>query len=118
MSTLWMRYAGLALALLWGGWWTFFAFAVGISEGSVGVRQLVVTLAGLSGFVLAWRWEAVGGALLVLEGLFFVFLLATGFLWRDLQNTIFLIFALVLPPLAAGILLLADWWKTRSFGGA
>ena len=58
--------------------------------------------------LLAWRWEAVGGALLAVEGL-----AATGFvLWAlvvgriSASGSVLMSLTLGLPPLAAGILFL------------
>jgi hypothetical protein len=61
--------------------------------------------------LVAWRWEVIGGVLLVLEGL-----LALGSIVRGLvQGTLttssltLMCLTLALPPLAAGILFLACW---------
>jgi len=75
--------------------------------------------------VIAWRWQAVGGGLLVLEGLF-VLLKWVGpvipLMWRDrrlgmdqYQSFMLLVMLIAaLLSLAAGILFLASWWKSRT----
>jgi peptidoglycan/LPS O-acetylase OafA/YrhL len=96
-----LRLAAGVLLAVWAGFWAFFAYAqfppAAIAVG-VGVVLFVVPL-------LAWRWREPGGALLVLEGLGLL-----GFVTRFLGRgdwTAFLVLTLVLPPLAAGMLLLA-----------
>ncbi len=92
----WMRYVARALATLWAGWWTVFSLLSGLGEGY-----------GLGGFfvhpgwifllaaLIAWRWEIVGGALLILEGL--GILAYYPFSWRSEG-----FLTLALPPLVAG----------------
>ena len=123
MMTNWMRPAGFVVALLWGGWWVFFALASGLAEKPGGWQAvwptLIVAVIALGPVALAWRSGALGGALLVLEGLVFLGALVTGFLNpRPVSPLMFLLAALVLPPLLAGVLLLLESGKSGSFGAA
>ena len=106
----WMRYAARALTMLWAGWWTLFGLLAGIGEGldPVGVFMHVVVpgLVFLVAALIAWRWEPVGAALLVLEGL------ATPF-WFWFARTPEGFLLLALPPLLAGGLFIADWLQSR-----
>jgi hypothetical protein len=65
--------------------------------------------------LVAWRWDGIGGALLVLEGL-----VALGFIVRAFvqarftaSNLVLMCLTLGLPPLAAGILFLICWRRSR-----
>lgn len=58
--------------------------------------------------LIAWRWQAVGGMLLLLEGL----IVAVGYPWRfqgrfPLGTYVFMELTMALPPLVAGVLFLA-----------
>lgn len=108
--------AGKVLALLWAGWWTFFAVAVVISEGGNPWNVLRfgwwLTLIPLGIALIALRWEKVGGILLVIAGVAAAVLypvLATA----SIGTIVFMFLAMAAPPLAAGILLLVGSRKAR-----
>jgi hypothetical protein len=65
--------------------------------------------------LVAWRWPGIGGALLVLEGIVALGFIVCAFLWgRFTTSTLTLMcLTLGLPPLAAGILFLLCWQKSR-----
>jgi hypothetical protein len=73
MDSNWSRYVARALALAWGGWWTFFGLASGIGERltplGVLVRALLPGGVFLATVLLIWRWERAGAVLLLLEAL-------------------------------------------------
>ena len=63
----------------------------------------------------AWRWQHVGGALLVLEGLVYAGIMASGLLNPNSPYTaLFLILTLVAPPIVSGLLFLDGWWRGRA----
>ena len=107
-------YAARGLAILWAGFWIWFGFASGLAEGltprGVLVHTAVPGLFFLVFVAVAWRWEAVGGALLVLVSILIA--IAYPMLFRRLPAlTIFLTdLTLALPPLVAGVLFLLHWW--------
>lgn len=70
---------------------------------------LVLLLVGVAGLLLAWRWEAVGGALAVAGGLAVAVLVAFSFADNRLLAT--LVYSS--PFAIAGGLFLADWWHHR-----
>lgn len=108
-ATRWMRYSARAIAIVWAGCWAFFGLASGIGEGmNPGGVFFHTALPGLI-FLLtaagAWRWEALCGSMLVLEGLIalVVFSFArtgAGLVW------------LTFPPLIAGFLFLVCALRT------
>ena len=108
-----LRNAARVLAILWAGFWIWFGLASGIAEkltpGGVLLHTAVPGLFFVLLLVVAWRWEAVGGALLVLIGLLMA--VAYPILFRRLPAlTIFLTdLTLALPPLVAGVLFLLAW---------
>jgi hypothetical protein len=104
-----LRLLAGGLLVVWAAFWSWFSFAqlppIGITLAVSGLL-LVVPL-------LAWRWRRAGGMLLVLEG---VGLLGpVGSFHRRADWTGLLILGLALPPLIAGLLLLAadgSRWKS------
>lgn len=93
------RYLARALALLWALWWTLFGLLAGIGEGYDGFGILrhaaVPGLVFLIAAVSAWRWEIIGGALLILEG---IATLVVFPFTRTLEGFL----TLFLPPLIVG----------------
>jgi len=65
--------------------------------------------------LVAWRWEGIGGALLALEGLAALGFIVRTFLWGRFTASTLLLMCLTLglPPLAAGILFLLCWQRSR-----
>jgi hypothetical protein len=109
----WMRYIARVLALIWACWWTFFGLIAGAGEGygpsGILAHAAVPGLVFLVAAVIAWRWEVIGGILLLLEGLatlivFWFSRTAEGFL------------TLTSPPLVAGLLFLAISLRARMSG--
>jgi hypothetical protein len=101
--------------------WLWFGIGSAYAENAGLLNWLMHILVPAGIFVLstlvAWRWEGVGGALLALEGL-----AALGFILRAFLPTnstasglVLMGLTLGLPPLAAGILFLVCWRKSRSY---
>jgi hypothetical protein len=107
MDATWSRSIARALALAWGGWWTFFGLASGIGERLTPLGVLMHTLLPgglfLATALLVWRWERVGAVLLLLEALLAAAYAGLGHRWLT-----FLLLTLALPPFIAGLLLLAE----------
>lgn len=124
-----MRFAARFLALLWAGWWVFFGLASGFGEEITRLLRSYTLLQNLSdlrvgpvllhaawpGLVfllsvaVAWRWETIGGALLIFEGLLVLVGYPLMTYRRMLPATIlFVLLTMALPPLVAGALLLAS----------
>ena len=135
-----MRHRAPALELIWAGCWTLvlvgllfvaaFAFCIhGLSPseaitsfemevlrsppGGFWVIPALLVLIPWVSAAIPWRWERVGGGVLVVEGVLLVTpvvlaqLLGDGLGVRLLTGT---------PPLAAGCLFLASWWRSRRSG--
>lgn len=107
MATTIVRYAAKALALIWAGFWVFFALACCIGEGS---SMLGIAIHGgpfiffLIGALIALRWDLAGGIVLLVEGL--AIAIAAPILLHG-PNVSLTILMLAGPPLIAGIVLLA-----------
>jgi hypothetical protein len=113
---LWMRWMARGLSLVWAGFWVFFGVASGIGERGKPMEVLIHTavpgLIFLVSALIAWRWEAVGGVLLVVEGLVVAVgypLMARHF---PLSTKIFIELTMATPPLVSGLLLLSAWKKS------
>ena len=99
--------------------WLWFGIGSAYAENAGLFNWLMHVLAPGGIFVLstlaAWRWEGIGGALLVLEGLAALGFIVLNFLQRSFTASTFTLMCLTLglPPLAAGILFLICWRRSR-----
>jgi hypothetical protein len=113
-----LLYSARILAMLWAAFWTWFGLASGIAEGLGPAGILVHTAVPGLFFVLlllvAWRWQAVGGILLVLASLSIAVAYPLVFRRMPLPTTIFVLLTMAVPPLLAGILFLAHWRLNKS----
>jgi len=112
----WMRNIARGVALVWAGLIAFFGLVSGATRpGLIGILMNSPNALPGVGFLicvaLAWRWEALGGAVLVAEGLLVLpIFMSYG---RPLPLVLPVMLALALPPLAAGLLFLGSWRKSR-----
>jgi hypothetical protein len=103
------RILGLAVAVVWGGFWTWFGLVSGITEKMTALGVLLHALVPgglfLASVAVAWRWERPGAYLLLLEALLIavVYPMLSGGRWLP-----FVLPTMALPPLVAGILLLSQ----------
>jgi hypothetical protein len=118
-----LRIAARALALAWGGWWTFFAIASALSErGSspfspYGLLICVLAVLFFMGTALApWLSERIGGALLTLAGLALCVANYT-VLHNPPATQWLLLLILAMPPLLAGTLFLTLHLRIRPSSG-
>ncbi len=105
----WMRKLARWLGLLCGIWWlAFTALSPAFSS-----QTLPFGLAILAATAVAWKWEALGGALLVLEGIGYLVFIAL--LERaSLASSILLLLTLALPTLLSGILFIVHRRRVSS----
>ncbi len=105
-----------ALALLWGGWWTFFGLASGLSEGLNALGVLIHTIVpGLIFLVIAlstFRWEFYSAGALVVAGL------AALIFFFDFAITPIGLLTIVLPPILAAVLLLLAIYLQQRYAHA
>lgn len=119
-----LRWAGRILALAVASFWLWWGVGSAYVEGFTWVSLLAHCVPGLLiliGTLVAWKWEGIGGSLLV-----GVALLVTAFLlwaisrggyrgtYRQVAAIVWLTMAL--PPLLAGVLFLASWRTARPPG--
>lgn len=114
-----MKKIARILALIWALWWTLFGLLAGIGEGLgfIGtlIHMAVPGLVFLFTVIIAWRWELVGGIILLLEGAAAIFFYLTLPFDRDpLIGYIFTILTIALPPVLSGLLLLIGLKKTTT----
>ncbi len=116
-----MLYIARALALIWASWWTFFGLVSGAGEGLIGILanapNALPGLVFLASAAIAWRWDAIGGVVLILEGLLVLIGYPVITHGRFPLSTIVpVLLTIALPPLVAGFLFLASWRKSRTGG--
>lgn len=109
-----LRKIARVLTVLWAGGWVLFGLSSGLYEGMKPTGVLLHTalpgLIFLLTAVIAWRWEVLGGKLLMFEGLliFVIFpVIAAGSI--PFTGILFVILTMALPPLVAGFLLRMNW---------
>ncbi len=111
----WMRFLARVITGLWAGFWIFFAVASsahdfdtrdGASLGGL-LIPLAFTAVLLPLAFTAWRWEKIGRIVLPIAGL--AVIVAYPFVARNFPAFMkaFVMATLGLPPLSAGILLIA-----------
>jgi len=109
------RILALAVAIFWLWWGVGSAYVEGFSWMSL-LAHCIPGLFILMGTLVAWKWERIGGSLLVGAALlvtaFLLWVISRGGYrgtYRQVAAIIWLTMAL--PPLLAGGLLLASWQR-------
>ena len=104
---MWLVWTGRIVAMLWGGWWTFFGVACGLGEGiGFGGTLMHALLPGglfLAMALVSFRWVTAGGYALLGTGIVVLVgypLMAYGKFSVTTIITVLLMIAL--PPLLAG----------------
>ncbi len=114
MAPLSLRTSALILAGLFTAFWLWFGIASAAVE-QLGWYNWVAHILTPGGILLvtaliAWKWEAIGGTLLLVEGL----VVAVGYPLTfgrrfPIATSVMMVLTLALPLLVAGIMLLVDW---------
>jgi hypothetical protein len=108
-----LRQSARILAMLWSVFWSVLGFLSGIGEGggteAVIAHTIFPGLVFLAAALIAWRWERVGGLLLVLGG----FAAIAMFPFATTAGGFPI---LPLPGLVAGALCWLDWQVRRRAG--
>lgn len=110
----WTVVIARTLAILWSLFWVWFGVASAIFEQlDTAGRILHVAVPGLFFVVLTlivWRWEALGGGLLLLAGaaicVAYPLIFGPRFAW---QVVLLVLLTMALPPLLAGVMFLVHW---------
>ncbi len=119
----WQRSTARVLMIIAMVFWLW--FGIGSSyAGRAGplTRLLHMPVPGgvfILSMLLSWRWEGIGGALLVLRGIVALGFIVQGFLRGTFttSNPILMCLTLALPPLAAGVLFLTCWRQSAVANG-
>jgi len=116
-----LRWTARILALIAGGLFVYFAAEFGVKvltslslTSPQGLPLLLGLLVALLGALIAWHWELAGGVMAV-AGAVTVMALAcvgSGF------SMLYCAFLFTLPLLAAGVLYLTCFWRTRALQSA
>ena len=115
----WQRSTARVLMIIAIVFWLWFGIGSTYVDRAGPFNWLVHILLPGGMFILstlvAWRWEGIGGALLVLEGFVALGFIVRAFLWGSFTASTLTLMCLTLglPPLAAGILFLLYWQRSR-----
>ena len=118
----WINFSARVISGLWAGFWIFFAVASSAadfnSRGSASLGGLLIPLSFTIILLLlaltAWKWVKVGRIVLPLAGVaaFIAYpIIAKNF---TASTKVFVMAALGLPPLSAGVLLITTWRIERA----
>lgn len=113
------RYLGLSLVLLWAGFWMFFAVASLSAEPFSRLALLNVvsfSVILLASIAILWRWETIGGIILILESLFIFIAYPIRFDHMPLSTVLLVLATMALPPLITGSLSLVNRYMSRASG--
>jgi hypothetical protein len=114
-----LRSAARILMIIAIVFWLWFGIGSAYVENGGAINWLMHILVPGGIFILStlvtWRWEGIGGALLVLEGLTALSFIVRAFLLANftVSGLVLMCLTLGLPPLAAGILFLIYWKRSR-----
>lgn len=126
-ATKWMRYIARALTVIWAGFWTFFLVSGTLLDPLSGAMTtgrweealpalLKIVLLFVVPAAIPWLWEAVGGIVCVVAGFVLPIYVVLPLPDAPLSQIIGTSLLFGLPPLVAGILFLASWWRSRRAG--
>ena len=102
----WLRFAARVLILCWVGFWGFFIVASILSEPfqtTAFVPIAIYLLFFVIPVFIAWRWERIGGVLLLLIG-HAVFVVYPMVMKVSLFTVLMVYLTMAFPPLIAGLL--------------
>jgi hypothetical protein len=115
----WQRSSARVLMIIAIVFWLWFGIGSAYVENAGLFNWLMHILVPGGIFTLstlaAWRWDGIGGALLVLEGLAALSFIVRAFLLGSFTTSglVLMCLTLGLPPLAAGALFLVCWRRSR-----
>jgi len=115
----WQRSTARILMIIAIVFWLWFGIGSAYVERAGPINWLMHILVPGGIFILstlvAWSWPAIGGTLLVLEGIAALGFIVRAFLQGRFTASTLTLMCLTLgfPPLAAGILFLLNWHKAR-----
>jgi len=104
----------LAVAVFWLWWGVGSAYVEGFSWMSL-LAHCVPGLLILIGTLVAWKWERIGGSLLVGAAVLVTAFLLWALIFRGGYRQVAAIvwLTMALPPLVTGLLFLASWGRER-----
>lgn len=108
MTSKHLRYVGMSLGAAWACWWVFFELAEAFGDRQF-VQAILFVIAMFGALVIAWKWPLTGAILFLAEGAVSIAMFTPAWVHHFRLAQFLLLFAMMpLPPLAAGVLLLAS----------
>jgi hypothetical protein len=110
----WLRYIARGVLGLVTAFWLVFALLSGAESSGGELSELVhnapnalpwIGLVLLN--VVAWKWELVGGVLVILLGLFYMFF------FNALSPVGIVFWLIVMPMVVLGLMFIGAWWLQR-----
>ena len=113
----WMRWTALAVSSLAAAFWLLILIDILLCDLFVGCVSvtwdiallLFMVIASIASVAIAWRWENIGGPVLIFWGLAFT---AIAYV-TSRPHQAFSMLVTGVPFLIAGLLFLASWWSRR-----
>ena len=113
----WLRWIALAISSLTATFWLLILIDILLCDLVVGCISvtwdmallLFLVVASIASVAIAWRWENIGGPVLIFWGLVFT---AIAYV-TSRPHQAFSMLVTGVPFLIAGLLFLASWWSRR-----
>jgi hypothetical protein len=113
----WLRWIALAISSLTAAFWLFILIDILLCDLVVGCVSvtwdmallLFLVVASIASAAIAWRWESIGGPVLIIWGLAFTVIAYV----TSRPHQAFSMLVTGVPFLIAGTLFLASWWSNR-----
>jgi hypothetical protein len=123
--TRWLNFLARVISGLWAGFWIFFAVGTAASDfnrgGQPSLGGIIFPLLFVAALLLlaftAWRWVKIGRIALPLAGLAVMIGYPLAVDHFHISTKLFVMMTLGLPPLSAGVLLIAAWRIERNIDG-
>ena len=108
----WICALARVLAVIWGSFWALFGLLSGLGESTEPLGVLFhMTVPGfvfLATVIVAWSHEKTGGMVLMVEGLLVGVAYPLMFSAMATSTIVFVLLAMALPPVVAGVLFMLD----------
>lgn len=113
----WIRWIALGISTLTAAFWLFILIDILLCDLVVGCVSvtwdiallLFLVVASIASVIIAWRWESIGGPVLIFWGLAFTTIAYV----TSHPHQAFSMLVTGVPFLIAGLFFLTSWWSCR-----
>lgn len=110
-----LRYTSRIILLILSGFWFVFALLSGAEGYGGGIKGIIMNSPNALPWLLllvfvyiAWKWELVGGSIIIATGLFTIFAF-------NVFKELFALFLITIPLILLGSFLILSWYLTKNY---